>query len=330
MPTAVSLFSGCGGSDAGISKSGFDIVMANDVLPYARDTYLANFGDTEYVLEDIRDIESFPEADLLVGCYPCQGFSQGGARQASRTVNTLYVEFARALSIIKPKAFIAENVSGLRRSTYKHLLEDQLQRFSQATSVGYKVYVSQLEAHAYGVAQERKRVIIVGVRNDIDYDFEFPKPTHGPLSPREYVTIREALKGMPDWPEGEFCDDEFHWYYLSRNRKRDWGEISKTIVSHMRHMPLHPMSPDLIRINTDKWVFADDGPARRFSYREAARLQGFYDCYTSHGGDVVFPEVPKEYSAREFNIMRHRYKVIGNAVPPPLFNAVADQLLPIF
>ena len=97
MPTVVSLFSGCGGSDAGVLRAGFDVLMANDILPYARDVYLANHPETDYVLGDVSAIESFPSADLLVGCYPCQGFSQGGVRKANRKINTLYLEFARAL-----------------------------------------------------------------------------------------------------------------------------------------------------------------------------------------------------------------------------------------
>lgn len=274
MPTAVSLFSGCGGSDAGVIAAGFDVIMANDILPYARDVYLANFPETDYRLGDVCDISDFPAADLLVGCYPCQGFSQGGAREANRKINTLYLEFARALSIIQPRAFIAENVSGLRRSTYRHLLEDQLRKFAEAGAHGYSVYWKQINAHEYGVAQERKRVVIVGIRKDLNAEYRFPAPTHGPNAEQPYFNIAQALEGLPEWPEGEFCEDPFHWYYLSRNRRRDWCEISKTIVSHMRHMPLHPSSPKLHRIHTDKWEFEVDEPARRFSFRRRRACKG--------------------------------------------------------
>jgi DNA (cytosine-5)-methyltransferase 1 len=125
MPNVVSLFSGCGGSDAGVIAAGFDVVMANDLLPYARDVYLANHPATDYVVGDVAKIPAFPAAELLVGCYPCQGFSQGGLRDPSRKINTLYLEFARALNAIRPKAFIVENVSGMVRKNFAHLLEDQ-------------------------------------------------------------------------------------------------------------------------------------------------------------------------------------------------------------
>ena len=149
MPSAVSLFSGCGGSDAGIMNAGFNVLMANDILPYARDVYLANHAEIDYRLGDVAAIDAFPSAELLVGCYPCQGFSQGGVRKADRKINTLYLEFARALTQIKPKAFIVENVSGMVRSNFLHLLEDQQRVFTEA---GYKVKSKVLNAADFGVA----------------------------------------------------------------------------------------------------------------------------------------------------------------------------------
>lgn len=307
MPTAVSLFTGCGGSDAGLVAAGFDVLMANDILAYAADVYLANLPDTDYILRNVEDVKSFPAADLLVGCYPCQGYSQGGARDAGRGINYLFREFGRALRAIKPKAFIVENVSGLTRSDNLALFQSQLRNFRSA---GYKVVWKLLNAAEYGVAQERNRVIIVGVRSNLDMTYQFPTPTHGPEADLPYTTIRQALEGLPEWPDGEFNAEPFHWYYLSRNRRRDWSELSKTIVSRARHMPLHPCSPELVYKGPDRYEFSTDERARRFSYREAARLQGF-------SGEMEFPDTCGMYS---------RYKVIGNAVPPPLFEAVARSL----
>ena len=129
MPKVVSLFSGCGGSDAGVIAAGFEVVMANDLLPYACDVYLANQPETDYRVGNVTKIETFPDAELLVGCYPCQGFSQGGARDPNRTINYLYREFDRSLNIIKPKAFVVENVSGMKRTDFDHLLKNQITRF---------------------------------------------------------------------------------------------------------------------------------------------------------------------------------------------------------
>ena len=79
MKTAVSLFTGCGGSDFGLKQAGFTVKMANDILPYAAEVYQANLPKIDYQICPIQTIQSFPSADLLAGCYPCQGFSQGGA-----------------------------------------------------------------------------------------------------------------------------------------------------------------------------------------------------------------------------------------------------------
>lgn len=306
-PKAVSLFSGCGGSDAGLHAAGFETVLANDLFEYAKDLYLANLPETDFQCCDVGEIRSFPKVELLVGCYPCQGFSQGGARDSDRRINYLYREFDRALRAIRPRAFIVENVSGMVRADFRHLLNNQLSRFRLA---GYRVNCQVLRAEDFGVPQERRRVFIVGIRSDFGIEYEFPTATHSTAGQTKLVTIGDALAGMPLWPKGEYFEDEFHWYYMSRNRRRDWNEISKTIVSHPRHMPLHPVSPPLLRIHTDKWVWEQEGPARRFSYREAARLQGF-------SPDFEFPEN---------GTMREKYTAIGNAVPPPLFAAVAANL----
>ncbi len=307
MKTAVSLFTGCGGSDAGITAVGFEVLMANDILSYARDVYEANLPETDYRVGDVSEIDVFPNADLLVGCYPCQGFSQGGLRDAGRKINYLYREFDRALRTIRPKAFIVENVSGMRRSDFRHLLNNQLVRFRLA---GYRVKHALLNAEDYGVPQERRRLFIVGIRSDFNVEYKFPEPTHGPGREYPYQTIRNAIEHLPSWPEGEFCTEKFHWYYLSRNRYRGWDELSKTIVSNPRHMPLHPISPRLRRIHTDRWVWEEDRPARRFSYREAACLQGF----------------PRDFRFPDTAGLKMKYTVVGNAVPPPLFEAVARAL----
>jgi DNA (cytosine-5)-methyltransferase 1 len=312
MPTAVSLFTGCGGSDAGLIAAGFSVVMANDILPYARDLYNANLPATDYRLCDISEISQFPQADLLVGCYPCQGFSVGGARDPSANVNYLYREFDRALRGIRPKAFIVENVAGMVREDFEHLYSNQIRRFRMA---GYRVKTDLLDARSFGVPQERKRLFFVGIRSDIDMEYEFPNATHafGKQATRgkdRCPSIRDAIADLPEWPEGEFDDQPFHWYYLSRNRYRGWRQQARTIVANSRHMPLHPLSPRLIRISTDEWRFKSDKPARRFSYREAARLQGFHRR-------MKFPDTAG---------LRMKYRVIGNAVPPPLFRAVADAI----
>ena len=282
--------------------------MANDILPYAQKVYEANLPPTDFRTGCITTISSFPDADLLVGCYPCQGFSQGGARDFNRNVNRLYREFDRALRQIRPKAFIVENVPGMARGSNKTLLNAQLVRFRSA---GYRVSPPTLLNSAdYGLAQERKRIFLIGIRSDFGIKYVFPKPTHGP-SLKPVRTQEDVLSSVTDkWPTGEFYSQPFHWYYLSRNRYRGWREPSRTIVAHARHTPLHPMSPPLVRVHTDKWRFqGDPRRARRLSYKEAAALQDLAGWY--------FPDTT--------GLMK-KYHVIGNAVPPLLFRQIAEAL----
>jgi len=302
----ISLFSGCGGSDSALTDMGFEVVWANDIWESACSTYRDNIPNASIECGDISKFRSFPKAELLVGCYPCQGFTQGGRRDWGESINFLYQEFDRVLRQVKPAAFVVENVNGMTYGQNSVLLNNQLHRYRLA---GYRVKWAVLNAKDYGVAQNRNRVFLVGVRSGIDFQYNFPAPTHGASASSPHESQFKALEGLPIWPEGEFNDEPFHWYYLSRNRRRDWNEPSPCIVGHWRHVPLHPISPPLVRVNTDKWVFSSDERARRLSYRECAALQGFSRDFVWTRGTV-----------------RDRFQMIGNAVPPPLFKAVVSNL----
>jgi len=305
-PRAISLFSGCGGSDLALWRAGFTVIWSNDIWDVACHTNKFNLQTANVIEGDIRQHRDFPNAELLVGCYPCQGYSQGGRRNSLEPVNFLYQEFDRVLRIVRPRAFVVENVNGMAYGENRILLANQLYRYRLA---GYRVVWRVLDAKDYGVPQTRRRIFLVGIRSDIGKVYEFPKPSYGPCAGRRYRTQRDAIAGMPTWPEGEFCGEKLHWYYLSRDRRRPWGQPSPCVVGHWRHVPLHPSSPPLIRIGPDKWRFTREGRARRLSYKECAALQGF----------------PKSFVWPEGNI-RERFKMIGNAVPPLLFEAVIRAL----
>jgi DNA (cytosine-5)-methyltransferase 1 len=305
VPT-ISLFSGCGGTDYALHKAGYDIVWANDIWPVAGELYELNIPKSKIEIGDISKFTKFPSAELLVGCYPCQSYSQAGSREWNSKTNFLYRQYDRALRIIKPKAFVVENVNGMAFGANHDLLMNQVYRYRLA---GYRVKWSVLNAKDFGVAQNRRRIFLVGVRSDLDFDYEFPKATHGPETGNKYVSQKDAIGKMPRWPEGEFNDEPFHWYYLSRKRRNPWGQPSACIVGNWRHVPLHPSSPPLKRIHTDKWVFSQAGKARRMSYKECAALQGFGADWNWMAGKV-----------------RDRFQAIGNAVPPPLFSAVLSPL----
>lgn len=232
----ISLFSGCGGSDLALKQLGFRVVWANDISEVACKTYEDNLGPV-VKCGSIADFHRFPTAEFLVGCYPCQGFTQGGRRKSEDSINFLYQEFDRVLRIVQPKAFVVENVNGMIYGENRSLLNNQLCRYRLA---GYRVRWQVLDAQNHGVAQKRRRVFIVGIRSDLDYDYAFPKTNTG--TERRPVSQRDVLRNMPEWPVGEFNEEPFHWYYLSRRRRCDWDEPSPCIVGHWRHVPLHPMS----------------------------------------------------------------------------------------
>jgi DNA (cytosine-5)-methyltransferase 1 len=309
VPT-ISLFSGCGGTDSALEKAGYDIVWANDIWSVAGDIYDLNMTRSRMAVGDISDFKTFPSAELLVGCYPCQSYSQAGSRNWNSNTNFLYRQFDRVLRKVKARAFVVENVNGMAFGENYNLLMNQVYRYRFA---GYRVKWSVLNAKDFGVAQNRRRIFLVGIRSDVDFNYEFPQPTHGPGTENKYVSQRDVIGNMPVWPEGEFNDEPFHWYYLSRRRRNTWGQPSACIVGNWRHVPLHPSSPPLKRIHTDRWEFTRKGRARRLSYRECAALQGFDPKFNWDVGKV-----------------RDRFQAIGNAVPPPLFSAVLEPLREIW
>ena len=153
----ISLFSGCGGSNLGLKRLGYNVVWANDISKAACETYSDNVGS---VIEcgDIAGFNRFPKAEFLVGCYPCQGFTQGGRRDAKDSINFLYQQFDRVLRIVNPKAFVVENVNGMAYGENTLLLYNQLCRYRLA---GYRVKWHVLNAENYGVAQSRRRAACV-------------------------------------------------------------------------------------------------------------------------------------------------------------------------
>lgn len=312
---AISLFSGCGGFDYGASQAGVDIVWANDIDPVAASTYQQLMPDTEFVLGDVRDVESFPHADLLIGCYPCTGFSVAARRRwkhkQDRNLmeiegNFLYMEFLRVLETTQPRYFFVENVRGMVSAKNGWFFEQQLNGFRDR---GYKVTHTLMNAMHYGVAQSRQRVFIVGVRNDVanDFDYEFKTPTHGPNA-LPLKTLKDAIGGMPLDPKGEYLERVYHGHFLTRNRKRAWNEQSYTIVANASHVPLHPEGEPMVFVSKDKWALQGDFN-RRLSWRECAAIQGFPKTIEPDGR------------------LEAKYRVIGNAVPPAFGKTLLEPVV---
>lgn len=341
----VSLFSGCGGLDLGFELAGLQAVMGktvmeeafrdkrvfdenidnnvfntiyvNDIFDEARQTYAQNAGKYIYMdKSDIRKIKEFPKADIVLGGFPCPGFSEAGPRLVDDKRNFLYLHFIRCLMQSKPKIFVAENVKGMMTLGKGEVFKQIVQDFAAA---GYKIYHKLLNSAEYGVPQIRERVILVGVRNDIDFEYVHPKPTHGygVNGLEEVVTLHDAIGDLEENP-GEYFVGSYSTIFMSRNRKKLWSQPSFTIQASGRQAPIHPGGEPMVKVGKDKYIFSDgEENNRRLSVKEIARIQTFPDWY----------EFSRGTSNRNANSKLDLvYKQIGNAVPVRLALAVAEPI----
>ena len=201
-PKVISLFSGAGGMDLGFIQAGFEIIWANDFFKEATDTYKKNIGD-HIVYGDITKIKSdeIPDgADVVIGGFPCQGFSVANNKRSMEDKrNFLYKEMLRIIQDKQPKYFVAENVKGILSIENGKVIEMILKDFKE---LGYSVNYKLLNAAEYGIPQLRERVIIIG--NRIGKENSYPKKTHyidtpienllPPVSTRETIDFLSNVK----------------------------------------------------------------------------------------------------------------------------------------
>lgn len=299
--TAISLFSGAGGLDMGFERAGFKTIWANDFDKDACKTH-ENWSTAKVVCGDIAkiDVNDVPDADIMLGGFPCQGFSLSGPRKIDDSRNVLYKHYVRFVRGKKPLMFVGENVKGLLTMGGGAIIDAIVADFA---SCGYDVHYALLNAKDYGVPEERARVIIVGFRQDLGVKaFEFPAPRKYP------VTMRDVLKNLPEPLEGEVCTAPYSSRYMSRNRKREWDDVSYTIPAMAKQVTLWPGSADMEKLGKDLWKFGDEGITRRLSWREAAAIQTF----------------PPELEF--YGDLTSKYKQIGNAVPVRLAEIIATHL----
>ncbi|MBO5962422.1 MAG: DNA (cytosine-5-)-methyltransferase [Alistipes sp.] len=318
MPTSrlkvASLFCGCGGSDLGMmggftflnqeySRLIFDIVYAIDFDKYAVETYNQNF-EHKAVCADIVgvDFSSIPDVDVMIGGFPCQSFSTvNPTKDTNDDRANLYKQIVRFLETKKPKYFICENVKGLMTLKQGTIISKIVKEFSD---VGYNVCYKLMKAVEFGVPQKRERVIIVGIRKDIEVDFLYPNSI---LTEGNFVPLNRVIDSL-EIPEQKYYFSERAVQGMKNaknNMKRGlWQDLDApclTITSHLAKTSMNSRDPILL-VNPKTELY------RRFTPREAARIQSFPDDF------ILNKSEPKSY------------KQIGNAVPPVFMWHIAKAL----
>ncbi len=310
-----SLFCGCGGMDLGLiggfkylgksySENSFQIVYAVDNDEYCTQIYNANFSH-KCLVKDVKEIrtEEIPQIDMLIGGFPCQSFSisaQNPPRLGYKDERgMLFFEMVRILKDKKPRFLLAENVKGLLSANNKKAFPMIIKEFE---NVGYKIKYKLLNAYDYGVPQKRERVIIVGFREEDDYNnFTFPEP----IPEKDKRVLGDVIVESDNTNEGLFFSEKAVAGMMAVRKKMNKGRAQKlnepcnTISSHLAKVSLNSTDP----------VFMVGDRYRRFSCFEAARIQSFPD-------DFNFTELSQG----------RRYKAIGNAVPPVLMWYIAKAL----
>lgn len=323
----VSFFAGCGGLDLGFEQAGYDVVWANEFDPTIHPTYRLNHPNTYLDGRDIRNLnpDDIPDCDGFIGGPPCQSWSVAGKMLGlDDERGQVFLDYIRLISNKKPKFFVIENVAGIISD--KHFTTFQ-SFISALSSAGYKVSYSVLNVADFGVPQERERIFVVGIRNDIDVNFEFPLPKNtcrvslqqsiGDISkpPRSFSSNDIIDTDSEIFHNNDYYVGLFDYRYMARNRVRAWNEVSFTIPATASKVPLHPQAPKMEYVDSDhrRFVKGKEHLYRRLSVRECARIQSFPDSFIFIYTNII-----------------DGYKMVGNAVPPQIGKLLAESLSTTF
>lgn len=300
----VSLFSGAGGLDLGFILAGHEIIWANDLYADAVATYKQNIGN-HIVEKDIREVRSsdIPDCDIVIGGFPCQGFSVANIKRNTQDErNVLYKELLRVIKDKQPRYFLAENVKGIlslnKGQSFAMIIND----FS---SLNYNVTYKVLNAADYGVPQTRERVIIVGVRKDLDIVYTYPEATHSKNAEAGksiWVSVGDALRTLPDPDKpNNLANHTYSKYKIAFN-------------GYIGHRPVDPNKPaPTVTARGDNKggvvILPHPNGLRRMTCRELATIQGF--------------PIDFKFTGNNSSI----YRQIGNAVPVQLAYHIAKQFI---
>lgn len=332
------LFCGCGGLSYGFELEGYQVVAGIDAWDDALNTFKLNHKKSLAIEYDLAnpDYESLRERigssiDLIIGGPPCQGFSISGHRNPEDPRNKLYVGFVEAVNSFKPKAFLMENVPNLASMKNGEILKTVIGEF---TDLGYTVTYKIMLASDYGVPQNRKRLVMIGIKGE--KSFVFPEPS----TPDQKVTCEDAIGDLSEHSiqDGDKYPTEALTQYQKTMREQSKGLFNHQISEHSaqtksiislvpdggnyKQLPEHLRNTRRVNIAWTRFnskkpsLTIDTGHRHHFHYkfhrvptvRESARLQSFPDRFIFTGSKTS------------------QYKQVGNAVPPMLGSVLAKSL----
>lgn len=340
--TGLSLFSGAGGMDVGFKKAGVNIVWSNELDKDACNTYEANHPESTLFRGDIRnafnELEAYKGTDIIFGGPPCQGFSVAGKMDPNDERSTLIWTYLDVVRIIKPKAFVLENVSALAK--LEKWKDVRTKMFQIANEMGYSCYPFLLNSSNYGVPQKRERVFFIGLLNkDIDVEKMLKRIN---VQEKPTKTIRETIShlgpaGSPNNPHT--CEARITlasnpvlrkspyagMIFNGMGRPLDIEGIANTLPASMGGNKTPIIDEALLYHSaSDNWIVDyhsklmegimpefTDAPSRlrRITLKEAALIQTFPEDYIFKGSKSAV------------------YRQIGNAVPCLLAQAVASAVI---
>lgn len=344
----VDLFCGCGGFSLGFLQAGFNVRLGIDLWTDATTTYKYNIPRAAVLNEDVLQVTGETiattlsidkeEIDIIIGGPPCQGFSISGKRNENDPRNELYKSFVRIVRDVKPKVFVLENVPGLVRLFGGKAIENVLADFA---SLGYEVTYEILSSDHYGVPQQRRRVFLVGINTEKiknTSEFIFPKAT------TPHWTSKDAISDLDFIPDNVVLGEDIAYHLPAQNDyQKKMRKGSSSILNHSttlhkeRTKEIIAMVPDggnykslpqelwstrkvniaWTRMDSTRPCFTiDTGHNHHFHYsanrvptvRESARIQSFPDTFKFIG------------------IKTSQLKQVGNAVPPLLAQAIAQEI----
>ena len=295
----IDLFAGVGGIRIPFDELGGSCVFTSEFDKFAQLTYAANFGETPQGDITLISEKEIPNHDLLLAGFPCQAFSQAGLKKGFKeTRGTLFFDIARILDYKKPKAFLLENVKGLRGhdkgKTFKTII-------ATLNELGYETLESKvLNAKHFGLPQNRERIFIIGFKKHVN--FQFPEPLNTPTRlgnilqkrVKDKYTISDKMWAGHQLRKEKHAKKGYGFGYSIFDRD---SEYSSTI------------SARYYKDGSEILIKQKGKNPRRLTPREASRLQGFPE-------DFVIPVSDAQ-----------AYKQFGNAVPVSLIREIAKQIV---